>query len=306
MNREEGSFNAPELSVVIPVRNGERTLALQLEALLKQASEVRLEVVVVDDNSSDNSRSLVEEWAERGLVRLVTLPSTRGPSAARNAGVAHASAALIGFCDADDVVYATWARDLLDGLNHAPLVAGGLAPFNSIPGDRPHDPLNMPEPMWCGLATVAPSANMGVTRELFMALGGFDESLRAGEDTDFCVRSFLYGTTLTPCSATVHYRHPTSVRANARKYARYAYWETIVRNNHAHALSRSFQPSLKRDFRAGVSHLLNPARWPQTRQQFGSWLIDARIKWARIAAHLRLRLDRSRRRPPAHRRSQGY
>jgi glycosyltransferase involved in cell wall biosynthesis len=87
---------ARPISVVIPVRNGAATLARCLEAALA-STHPRLEVVVVDDGSTDATA----EIAERFPVKLVRLAAHGGVSRARNAGAAASSGELLVFIDAD-------------------------------------------------------------------------------------------------------------------------------------------------------------------------------------------------------------
>ena len=93
----------PRLSVVVPVYNGEAYLAECLDSLLSQDFS-DLEVVVVDDGSTDGSATVAERYARRhegvALVRSVN----RGPGPARNLGVKHARGEYLAFADADDTV----------------------------------------------------------------------------------------------------------------------------------------------------------------------------------------------------------
>ena len=71
------------VSAIIPVFNGERFLAEAIESVLSQ--EYRpLEIIVVDDGSTDNTRRIAEEYAER--ISYVW-QANHGPAAARNAGL---------------------------------------------------------------------------------------------------------------------------------------------------------------------------------------------------------------------------
>src|SRR5690349_2600271 len=90
-------MSAPLVSVVIPVFDGEAYLAAAIESALAK-TYARVEVIVVDDGSTDGSASV----AARYDVRLVR-QSNRGVSAACNAGVEAARGELIAFLDADDL-----------------------------------------------------------------------------------------------------------------------------------------------------------------------------------------------------------
>ena len=94
----------PLISVVVPVYNVEGYLETCLNSLLAQTYP-NIEVLLVDDGSTDNSGAVCGAWAARdSRVRAVRFPENRGPSAARNEGVRQAKGALISVVDADDRV----------------------------------------------------------------------------------------------------------------------------------------------------------------------------------------------------------
>ena len=86
---------------MIPCRDAAQTLPATLASVLSQ-THIRLEVLVVDDGSRDDSRSLVHACQD-DRVRLIE-QSPRGACAARNAGLAAARGALVQFLDADDLL----------------------------------------------------------------------------------------------------------------------------------------------------------------------------------------------------------
>lgn len=94
------------VSVVMSVWNGERYLREALDSILQQ-TYARLEVVVVDDGSTDQSNSIIREYGQR--VQLIT-QNNRGQAAGVNAGIALATGKYLAFQDADD----TWALDKLE------------------------------------------------------------------------------------------------------------------------------------------------------------------------------------------------
>ena len=94
----------PLISVVVPVYNVEGYLETCLNSLLAQTYP-NIEILLVDDGSTDNSGAVCDAWAARdSRVRAVRFPENRGPSAARNEGVRQAKGAFISFVDADDRV----------------------------------------------------------------------------------------------------------------------------------------------------------------------------------------------------------
>jgi glycosyltransferase involved in cell wall biosynthesis len=97
-------MQGPLVSVIVPVYNGERYLAEALDSVLKQDYRP-LEVLVVDDGSTDNSAQIARSY---GQVHCIQQPN-QGVSAARNAGIAASHGEFISFLDQDDV----WAREKL-------------------------------------------------------------------------------------------------------------------------------------------------------------------------------------------------
>jgi len=89
----------PKVSVVIPVRNGERTIARAIESALAQQFEGPIEVIAVNDGSTDHTCDVLAGYANR--IRIISLPPS-GVSAARNAAVKASRADYIAFLDADD------------------------------------------------------------------------------------------------------------------------------------------------------------------------------------------------------------
>jgi len=109
------SAPAPRLSVIVPAFNVDHYLAESVESILAQSYR-DLEIVVVDDGSTDGTAAVARDYADRlANVRVVTTPN-RGLGAARNLGLQHARGELIAFVDSDDTVlpeaYASMVRVL--------------------------------------------------------------------------------------------------------------------------------------------------------------------------------------------------
>ncbi|MEA2736873.1 MAG: succinoglycan biosynthesis protein ExoO, partial [Acetobacteraceae bacterium] len=91
-----------DVSVVIAVWNGERTIARAVVSALSQ-SGVSVEVIVADDASTDSTRAVVADIGD-SRVRTLSLPLNGGPAAARNAGIEAAAGRWIAVLDADDML----------------------------------------------------------------------------------------------------------------------------------------------------------------------------------------------------------
>lgn len=92
----------PLVSVVVPVYNVEKYLNKTVDSLLAQTLE-NIEIILVDDGSTDSSGKLCDEYQEQERI-VVVHKKNGGLSDARNAGVAVAKAKYVGFVDSDDYV----------------------------------------------------------------------------------------------------------------------------------------------------------------------------------------------------------
>jgi GT2 family glycosyltransferase len=228
-----------EISVLIACRDGEATIAEQLEALAAQAIAQPWEVIVTDNGSRDGSRELVMSYSKRfPHFKLVDAPDRPGLSYVRNIGAAAARGRSLAFCDQDDRVAAGWLETMATSLRAHELVAGRLE----------HDILNEPwtievrgRPQLEDLVTYAPGwpqfafgCTLGVQKELHDRLGGFDENLlRGAEDADYCWRAQQLGARLTLApDAITHYRFRNTLSGVYRQARNYGEGEAQVYAKH--------------------------------------------------------------------------
>jgi len=217
-----------ELSVVVPVLDAGTMLAEQLTALARQADAPDFEVVVADNGSTDGCLDRVPEFAGLLSVRVVDAGDRRGAAHARNVGAAHAHGAWLAFCDADDVVDPGWLAGLWSAREEGVVVTGPCDVVRLNPEELratrsgPGAALSlMPGP--CGFLWFAMSCNLMVSAADFARIGGWDESLRYGEDVDLSWRAQLAGLTLRFApGAVVHYRYRDSIGDTMRQVRRHA------------------------------------------------------------------------------------
>ncbi len=99
---EDGRKKTPEISVIIPCYNAEKTITAALKSLSKQTFK-DFEVIIVDDGSTDGSVKIIEQYMERKELRIrLFRQANRGVSSARNVGLKNAEGEFLSFLDADD------------------------------------------------------------------------------------------------------------------------------------------------------------------------------------------------------------
>jgi teichuronic acid biosynthesis glycosyltransferase TuaG len=103
--------NSPLVSIVIPLFNAKDYIAETIESVLKQLYK-NIELIVVDDCSTDGSYELVEDFSKRdSRVKLIRLEQNfGGPAKPRNIGVENSKGDYIAFLDADDI----WEEEKLE------------------------------------------------------------------------------------------------------------------------------------------------------------------------------------------------
>ena len=106
----------PLISIIIPVYNVAQYLPLCLKSVVEQ-SYSNLEILVVDDGSTDKSGNIADEWAVRDSRIHVIHQSNQGPSSARNTALDSATGQYIAFIDSDDSVAPCYIARLLSVLN---------------------------------------------------------------------------------------------------------------------------------------------------------------------------------------------
>ena len=103
------------VSIIVPIYNAERYINRCVKSIAGQSYQ-NLEIILVDDGSKDNSLQLCNEWASRDKRIHVVTQANRGVSAARNAGLAHATGQYIMFLDSDDYMKSNMCAVMLSKL----------------------------------------------------------------------------------------------------------------------------------------------------------------------------------------------
>ncbi|MEZ5167612.1 MAG: glycosyltransferase [Acidimicrobiales bacterium] len=289
MDDSEADTDSPRLAVVIAARDAADTVGAQLDALLVQPCPVPFEVIVVDNASTDGTARLVESRAAgTPRLRLVAAPDGTGAGHARNVGVASSAAPWIAFCDADDIVGEGWVAAMADALADHEFVTGPLELRRLNPpwlqGSR-GEYLAAGQPTFEGVFPLASSCNLGIRRDVFDRIGGFDEAFRIGQDAELSMRLWLAGVALhfAP-EAVVHYRYRRSRRAvfsQARRFGRaqVAILDLVASAGHRH-------PRRRNALRRGL-WLARKLPMLRTRAGQARWLYVLGTQVGRIEARIR-------------------
>lgn len=103
----------PKVSVIVPVYCAEKEISRCVSSLLEQ-TEPRLEILLIEDGSTDGSPQKCDEWAEKDSRVRVVHKKNMGVSAARNDGLCLARGEFLSFVDADDYVEANMLELMLE------------------------------------------------------------------------------------------------------------------------------------------------------------------------------------------------
>ena len=174
----------PFISVIIPARNEANCIGKALAAIRAGAYPGdRYEIIVVDNGSTDETTKIAASCG----ARVLELKSAR-VSTSRNAGAREAKGEILAFLDADCLPCRTWLEAGVSSLSLENCLTGSIY---DIPDDAPW----IERDWFCQKetgrreTTHINAGNLFLRKELFVRLGGFNEQLATGEDTEFCVRA---------------------------------------------------------------------------------------------------------------------
>jgi glycosyltransferase involved in cell wall biosynthesis len=211
-----------KVSVVIPAYNAQDTIAQAVSYSLAQAKgPMEVEVVVVDDGSTDDTAEVAESVGAR-VIRQKNL----GPASARNKGWESTSGNLICFTDADCIPSPGWLENLLDGFTDLP--SSWLARWVHQEIMERHK--RMPP-----FIRAFGSYNVAIPRHVLQATGGFDPVYRraSGEDNDFSYRIIKKGWRIAfrPQAKVAHY-HPEKLWKYLMEQYRHGFWRAKLYRDH--------------------------------------------------------------------------
>lgn len=241
-----------ELTVVLPTHNGSSLIEHQLRALSEQRWDGQWEIVLLNNGSTDDTRSVMGPWIDRMPVptRIVDADEHLSLAYARNAGVDAARGESVAFCDDDDIVCPGWVAALGTALRSHPFVASSFE-YASL-----NDPITAAvrgsfQTEELGLVMGVPVASgggSGCRRDLWNQVGGNSlDFYHSGEDIDFSLR--LYEQTgvvpFLASDAIYHVRLRGGARTAFSQAIRFARASVLLYRVHGPALGAVREPTVR-------------------------------------------------------------
>ena len=178
------SVAEPVVSVVIPAYDRERLVGEAIDSVLAQ--DVPLELIVVDDGSTDGTAAAVQAYGDRVRYHY---QENRGIAGARNAGIALAHCSLLAFLDSDDVWMPNKLSRQLAALEADPQLEAVFGHAEQFYDPAVDDEFRRRHPIKVQNSPATLSAAMLIRREAFERVGPFDATVDSGVDVDWYLRA---------------------------------------------------------------------------------------------------------------------
>jgi glycosyltransferase involved in cell wall biosynthesis len=240
---------APEISIIIPVYNGEKTIAKCLESLASQKTKRNYEIIAVDDGSADNTKKIIKKMKK---VRLME-QEHKGPAAARNLGAKSAKGDILLFTDSDCIPEKDWAEKMSVPFEKKEIsgVQGSyktkqrslIARFCQLEIEERYERMRSKK-----YIDFIGSYSAGYRKNVFLKAGGFDESfpVASGEDPELSFKLSESGHKMCFMpEAVVYHKHPDSITKYMKQKFWRAYWRNLLYKKHPRkAASESYTPQM--------------------------------------------------------------
>jgi len=241
--------NSRPASIIIPTFNGAARIGYCLEALAKQAEGAGIEILVVDDGSTDDTAKVAGRYPS---VRVITQKNA-GPAAARNRGAREAQGRVLLFTDDDCIPLPNWIDAMLDCFRDPEIVGvkgvyrtrqkSLAARFVQIEYEDKYR-------LMANLSSIdfVDTYSAGFIRDRFLEMNGYDTSfpVACAEDIELSYRMSARGWKMkfVP-AAIVYHTHPATFSSYLKKKYKFAFWRVLaVRKNPSKGIKDSHTPQM--------------------------------------------------------------
>lgn len=223
------------ISVIMGVYNGADTIESAVQSILKQTHQ-KLELIICDDASTDNTWSLLQRWAQKDCrIRLLRNQKNEGAAIARNRCLEQAHGDFVAIMDADDIsmpLRLELQLSFLEEHRGVSFVGSKGKFFSDHPGDLKKIYWFVDAPQKCDFLMTLPfvHASLMFRAEVLRALGGYSVSktVKRSEDYDLLMRAYAAGYCGANLSDTLYAIRLDETTYQRRRY-RYRLNECVVK-----------------------------------------------------------------------------
>ena len=214
----------PSATVIIPTYNRGKTLSKCIDSILQQDyPQDKFELIIIDDGSTDDTHELLKKYEKKPGFSYF-FQKNKGPSSARNLGINNSRGEIICFIDDDCIAEKNWLKNIVKPFSDENVGGAG----GKIIADAPQTLIEK----YCEkskffeqarfIDVMVIGANAAYRRDILLALRGFDEFFRTGEDTDLGLQIRLKGKKLAYTSdAIIYHNHRSNYRSITKQMRGY-------------------------------------------------------------------------------------
>ncbi len=225
-----------EVSIVIPTRNRCKSLKETLESLFNQTySYEKYEIIVCNDNSSDDTEKIVKELIDKNIhnLRYFKIESNiEGPAKVRNFGIINAKAPIIGFTDDDCILPSNWIELAMLRFKENPEICGlyGKVVTFGTCKDKKFTIARRVDVLEDNGSYVTP--NVFYKKDILVDVGMFDLEMRYLQDIELGWKVRKKGPILFEPSILVHHKiHCASIRNYLKRQRKHEYWVLMYKKH---------------------------------------------------------------------------
>ncbi|HIB37501.1 glycosyltransferase family 2 protein [Mesonia sp.] len=241
--------NLPLISVIIPVYNAQNFIHNAFQFIKDQNVDLTLEIIFVDNNSTDNSFEMLSELSSSHENVFIYQQTIQGAAATRNKGLQEAKGEFIYFFDVDDQLFRDSLKALSQALIENPSVEAvfgkmlksnkSVNQINSLDLDETNQLILKEKPYW-GMkwfkdlsSVVGPPAFM-YRKTVFDKIGNYEENLYTGEDTALDIKlGFLANIAKIDKYIYLYLKHDSSTTdiLKKKKSREFMQWPRITKSH---------------------------------------------------------------------------